>query len=208
MGSRMKIVLILLVIGITGTIFVFHKRSEASRPVENFLHSEVETDGFENLTDMTETKEKSEADEKKEAKIFVHVCGAVKKEGVYELKEGSRVIDALTMAGGLKKDADKRLINQAELLTDGIQIYVPSKNETKEEGKESGGDLRGIKKININTATKEELMSLPGIGESRAVSIIKYREENGRFKESEEIKMINGIKDSLFLKIQDQIIAK
>ena len=131
--------------------------------------------------------------------IFVYVCGSVKEPGVYELPVGSRVYEAIEASGGLKEDAVVSAINQAEILEDEMTLYVPSMIEEVEmETKQDG-------KVNINKASKEELMTLPGIGEAKAESIIKYREEHGKFKSIEEIKEISGIKDGLYEKIKDFI---
>lgn len=131
--------------------------------------------------------------------IFVYVCGAVNCEGVYELPSGSRVYQAIEVAGGLREDADKNSVNQAEVLEDEERIYVPTIGEEVSLVAEEEG------KVNINKASKEELMTLPGVGESRAESIIKYREEQGAFQNIEDIMQVSGIKEGLFEKIKDLI---
>lgn len=131
--------------------------------------------------------------------IFVYVCGAVNREGVYELPDGSRVYEAIAMAGGFREDADARNVNQAEVLEDEERIYVPF------VGEEIPIDDEKDARININKASKEELMTLPGVGESRAESIIKYREQQGAFQSVEEIMQVSGIKEGLFEKIKDLI---
>lgn len=146
--------------------------------------------------------------------FVVFVTGRVKNPGVYELKEGSRVIDAIAMAGGYEDDAYDAILNLASLLQDEDMIYVPSFSEIEENdgsnvkvtsvsNKSSTADL-----VNINKASKEELMTLPGIGESKAEKIINYRAENGPFSSPEGIMQISGIKDGLFNKIKDRICAK
>lgn len=131
--------------------------------------------------------------------IFVYVCGAVNREGVYELPSGSRVYEAIAMAGDFCEDADVRNVNQAEVLEDEQRIYVPV------VGEEIPSDSEKDARININKASKEELMTLPGVGESRADSIIKYREQQGAFQSIEEIMQVSGIKEGLFEKIKDLI---
>lgn len=131
--------------------------------------------------------------------LYVYVCGAVNQEGVYELSRGSRVYEAVEMAGGFREDADTRNVNQAQLLEDEERIYVPVIGEDVEMYSEEDG------KININRASKEELMTLPGVGESRAESIIKCREEQGAFQSIEDIMQVSGIKEGLFEKIKDLI---
>ncbi|WP_455714434.1 helix-hairpin-helix domain-containing protein [Anaerosporobacter sp.] len=147
-----------------------------------------------------------------EESIAVHVCGQVKNPGVYALTKGARVSDAIEAAGGLTKEAAGDFINQAQKLEDEQQVYVPNQEEVKEspeviqqengynEGHSLNKDL-----ININQATREELMTLPGIGEAKADMIISYREEHGRFATIEEIKNISGIKDGVYSKICDLI---
>lgn len=131
--------------------------------------------------------------------IYVYVCGAVCREGVYKLPAGSRIYEAVEMAGGFREDAATAEVNQAEVLQDEARLYVPTISETISEEAEDDG------KINLNKATKEELMTLPGVGASRADSIIQYRNENGGFKSIEEIMQISGIKEGLFEKIKDLI---
>lgn len=130
---------------------------------------------------------------------FVYVCGAVKREGVYELPVGSRVYQAIEAAGGFLEDANVRNVNQAEILEDEARVYVPVIGEEVQTDSDDEG------KININKASKEELMTLPGVGESRAESIIKYREEQGAFRKVEDIMQVSGIKEGLFEKIKDYI---
>lgn len=130
--------------------------------------------------------------------VVVHVCGAVKCPGVYELAYGSRIYEAIECAGGFRKKADVTGLNQAQLLVDEMQIYVPVKGEQSLEGKTSD-------KVNINTASKEELMTLTGVGEAKANAIILYREKNGRFEKIEDIMKISGIKEGMFAKIEDSI---
>ena len=134
-----------------------------------------------------------------EGEIFVYVCGAVACEGVYQLPAGSRIYEAIEMAGGFREDAATTQVNQAEVLQDEAKVYVPTIAEIISSEAEGDG------KVNLNKATKEELMSLPGVGESRADSIIQYRNENGGFKSIEEIMQISGIKEGLFEKIKDFI---
>lgn len=139
--------------------------------------------------------------------IFVYVCGEVNSPGVYELEEGSRVYEAIEAAGGVLEGADLDSVNQAELLTDGQQIKIYSKEEMSQGTSlySESGTAASSGKVNINTADKTLLMTLPGIGESRAGDIIKYRDEHGLFSSIEDIKNISGIKDKMFEKIKDYI---
>ena len=136
--------------------------------------------------------------------IFVHVCGAVKRPGVYELNPDARVCDAIKAAKGLKKRAADTDVNQAQKVSDGEQIYIPyrSRNATEvSDGATNATDGR----INLNSATLEELTTLPGIGDAKAASILAYREEHGSFASIEEIKNISGIKDGVYTKIEAYI---
>ncbi len=131
--------------------------------------------------------------------IYVYVCGAVMNEGVYELPEGSRGYEAIQMAGGFTDVAVTTAVNQAAVLQDEMTLYVPNYSEFVEEQSADDG------KVNLNLASKEELMTLPGVGESKASSIISYRENNNGFKSIEEIMEIDGIKEGLFEKVKNYI---
>lgn len=136
--------------------------------------------------------------------LFIHVCGAVKYPGVYELKEGQRVFEAVEAAGGFTEDADESWLNLAELVRDGMKVEVPTCQQA--EVWQVSGQASGVKaKVNLNLATKEQLMTLRGIGESRAEDIIRYRTEHGKFEKIEDIMQISGIKESAFEKIKEDI---
>ena len=208
-NKKQKILLIIIISIITLGIIYY---SQIVKTTEEF---DIEEQNLEIVENKTE--EKTE-DIDQVAKIIVHVSGAVKQEGIVELEENSRVADAIELAGGVREDAYMKDVNLAELLEDGMKIYIPSKEEVENQ-KESGNyvgntntsnknttdknDLNS--KVNINTATKEELDTLPGIGESTANKIINYREENGKFKSIEEIKEVSGMGDSKFEQIKDLI---
>lgn len=186
-------------------------------------------DSIEEVSDaLADNTEKTENIETNDSQSFVvYVSGYVNNPGVYELSAGSRVIDAIDAAGGYSKKAYDNYLNLASLIADGQMIYVPSEEEIEsgsfERGVASGADGSGAggvtggngggnssgsgALVNINQASKEELMTLPGIGESKADKIIAYREENGRFSTPEGIMEISGIKDGLYNKIKDKICA-
>lgn len=142
----------------------------------------------------------TEEESEKEAYICVYVCGQIQTPGVYSIPEGSRVCDLFEVAGGFTKDAAADYWNQARLLKDGEMIYVPSKEEVKDRTFEGQS-----KKVNINTASKEELLTIPGVGEAKAEAILAYREENGPFSSIEELKKVDGIKDGVFSKMKEHI---
>lgn len=133
------------------------------------------------------------------AKIYVHVCGAVKNPGVYEFVSGSRIYEAIEEAGGFTEEAATSQVNQAQVLEDEMRLYIPSIDELTSQSTEENG------KVNLNTASEEQLMTLPGIGEAKAKSIVTYREKHGGFKKIEDIMEISGIKEALFQKIEDLI---
>lgn len=144
-----------------------------------------------------------------EGKIWVYVCGQVASPGVYELPEESRIYEAVKSAGGILEQGAAESVNLAEKASDGQRIYIPSKEEaaampaeTPDEGS-SGG--MNDERVNLNTADKEELMTLTGIGETRAEAILTYREENGSFHSPEDIMNVQGIKEGIYEKIKEQI---
>lgn len=160
--------------------------------------------------------------------VIVDIKGEVTTPGVYELIKGSRVIDVINEAQGLTGNANTRYINLSKILEDGDAIVIYSNDEIENASKEEKIEVttpcvcedvnsacienntnkennQTSGKININTATQEELTSLSGIGESKAKSIIKYREENGNFKSIEDIMKVSGISENLFAKIKENI---
>ena len=145
--------------------------------------------------------------------IMVHISGQVYKPGIVVLESGKRLIDATELAGGLKIDADLDRINLAKKLSDEEKIYIPKIGEETDQEVETipmesnGSDGNGLGKININTCSKEELISLPGIGEVIAGRIIEYR-TNNPFKTIDDIKSVSGIGDKKFEGIQELIIVK
>lgn len=147
-----------------------------------------------------------------ESLCYVYICGAVVSPGVYALKNESRIYEVIAKAGGLREDAGASSINQAEVISDGQMITVPTVEEAKElentalaDDKAEIGNTGGIGKVNLNTAGMEQLMTIPGVGESKAKSIISYREEKGRFDKIEDIMNITGIKEGMFSKMKDDI---
>jgi len=136
--------------------------------------------------------------------IVIYVCGAVAKEGIYTLPYGSRAADALEAAGGYGDDAVKGAVNLARILEDGEQLRFPAAGEEAagSEGQPESG------RVNINTADSTVLMTLPGIGESRAGDIVSYREKNGPFKKPEDIMKVPGIKEAVWQKIKDRIAVR
>lgn len=137
--------------------------------------------------------------------IYVHICGAVINPGVYQVPAGTRVYQALELAGGSSDDAYLSGINLADKLADGQKVYIPAEGENAEGILSTdSGDVQSVM-ININTASEAELMTLPGIGQSRAKDIINYRVKNGLFESIDDIMKVSGIKEAAFEKIKDLI---
>ncbi|MEZ3467202.1 MAG: helix-hairpin-helix domain-containing protein [Schaedlerella sp.] len=158
--------------------------------------------------------------------IFVYVCGAVNTPGVYELEAGARLYEAIARAGGVREDGAEESINQAQAVSDGERLYIPTDEEVRQgldayllsgsaggdaaagsqsavPGGPSGSSAGG--KVNINTASREELKTLNGIGDTRAGSIVVYRESNGSFGSIEDLMKVEGIKEGVFNKLKDDI---
>lgn len=142
-------------------------------------------------------------------KVTIDVGGEVINPGVYELKNGDRINEALVAAGGLSARADRdwveKNLNKAEKLVDGQKIYIPKVGEEVKLENILGSSTTEIKIVRINTATIEQLDTLTGVGPSIAQRIIDYRTKNGGFKNVEELKLVSGIGDKLFEKIKDEI---
>lgn len=140
--------------------------------------------------------------------ISVYICGEINKPGVYSLSEGDRLIKLIEMAGGFKQNADMQAINLSEKLEDEDFIKIPSAvidtNGMITNSPDSFSVQAGSK-ININTATKEQLENLPRIGEALAQRIIDYRESKGRFKDISELNNVSGIGDKIFEGLKDKI---
>ncbi len=137
--------------------------------------------------------------------VVVYICGAVVSPGVYELPPGSRIVDAVDLAGGLCENAEENYVNLAEIPADGQKIFIPTFEEAQDLKQLSQENSASHGKVNINTADKALLCSLPGIGDTRAADIIAYRQKHGGFKAIEDIMQVSGIKEGSFQKIKDLI---
>ena len=155
---------------------------------------------------ISEDGEGEQTNDQQKASIFIHVGGSVAKPGLYELKEGSRVKDAIDAAGGLNEEANIDSINLAEIVSDGQQIIVSSA-QASAEGSTSTGTTQGSAtgKVNINSATAAELKTLDGVGDATAQKIIDYRQNQGRFSKPEDLKKVSGIGDKKYEAIKDKI---
>lgn len=149
-----------------------------------------------------------------EKTIVVEIKGEIKKPDVYILNENAIVKELIEAAGGLTENAELRNINRAKKLQNHELIYIANKNDANKETSNVSSEvnssnnkvqLENGKKININTGTLEELKTLNGIGDSKAKSIIEYREQNGGYKSIEDIKNVTGIGEKMFERIKEQI---
>lgn len=161
----------------------------------------------EDAVDSQPEAEVKEDDSKEQ--IYVYICGQVKHPGVYQIAADARVFEVIALAGGLSSEADPAGVNQAQALIDGQMIYIPAVGEMA-AGSGNGTSLTGAAdqdsdKVNINTADLETLMSLPGIGQGKAQSILDYRQEHGSFQSIEEIMNVDGIKEGTYTKFKDKI---
>lgn len=138
-----------------------------------------------------------------EQTAYVHICGEVVIPGVYEVSADSRVCDVLLLAGGFTGNAAQSAVNLAEHVSDGMMVVVPSNEEFQESSIKQ--EIKDAGLIDINTASKEELCTLPGIGETRAEAIITYRQKNGSFTKVEDIMLVSGIKTGMYEDLKDKI---
>lgn len=185
---------IVVVIGAIKLIDIYYQNNNEEITIQNVLTTEDEPEKIENET------------------IKVYVTGEVKNQGVIELEQGSRIVDAIEKAGGQTEEANLKNVNLAYELEDGQKIYIPNKseentNEITDDGV-TGIDSKENDTININKADEKKLQELNGIGESLASSIIKYREDNGKFKNIEDLKNVPGIGESKFSNIKEKIKVK
>ena len=184
---------LLLLVGVGG---LFSKKEEAVEDVT--------------VVETTALAEKTEVSTTQEAVIFVDIKGAVKNPGVYQMKAGDRVKDALDAAGGLTGEADSQKVNLAQRVEDQMVIVVPKVGEEVTEMPAGATSKKASKegKVNINTATVEELKTLKGVGEKKAEAIIDYRKKNGSFKTKEDLMKVRGIGKKLFESFQERIVTQ
>lgn len=215
--KKQKIILSIISISILIIIFIYIYKNlyiyESSNEI--LINNDINEVNYEeesNNINISNTKEK----------VIVHVIGEVNNPGVVTLNEGARIIDAINSAGGKTEEADLSKINLAYIIEDGMQIYIPRINENlnqvqiiSEDATKSISDNSYIKtddnndknnsKVNINTASKEKLETLPGIGDTTAQKIIEYREQNGKFKKIEDIQNVSGIGEAKYNSLKDKI---
>ncbi len=203
-------VALLLIVTIGGSLLLY--RAAQPKPVvvakagDNSGHS-----GKVNGKDEPSSPKQSKDQEVR--MLFVHVAGAVARPGVCQVREGSRVIDALDAAGGTLKVSDANALNLAAKVCDGQKVYVPKKGEApppqieEASGMDSGVAGGSGAKVNLNTASMEQLDALPGVGPSTAKRIIDYRNTSGRFKRVDNLKDVDGIGAKKFDQLKDLVCA-
>lgn len=217
------------------------EESEAAQSVQKQDESvepviQAEAAGQQSGTEQNLSAQETSAGNGEQQTIYVHVCGAVESPDVYELPVDSRVYEAVLAAGGFTEDADSNYVNQAQRLSDGVKLVIPTKEQTEAFAEGNGEEMTvgivreaegfsdaGISgtvqdgtaeqalsdgKVNINTASETELCNIPGIGAVRAAAIVAYRQEKGGFAAIEDIMNVSGIKEGTYEKIKDHIKIK
>jgi len=216
-------ILILSIIFLVAGYIINHNKEEEYKEVfvneRQYLQGENLKGSGENENNEnkeSENKESKNQENVDNGKIVVDIKGAVKNPKEYELKEGSRIRDLIEIAGGLTAEADEEKIYFSKILEDEqcIKIYkigeevLDSEIETQGQQEKDTGTVDSKGMININKATVEELMTIPGIGQTKAQSIVDYRNENGKFKSVDELTNITGIGAKTLEKLRDKVDIK
>ena len=210
--KQKKMFIIIVVIVAIMVMFFIYKRAGSKEFIEK--GEEILID--QNTENMNQVNTVNEEDT--DEIVVVHITGAVKSPGVVKLKQGSRIEDAIDMAGGLTENADISNVNLAYVLDDGVKILIPEKGSNQEANDTVNGDVgenviiesnskheTKTSLVNINKASQSELESLSGVGPSLASKIIEYRNSNGKFSNIEDIKKVSGIGDTKYEAIKDFI---
>lgn len=141
--------------------------------------------------------------------VYVYISGEVVHPGVYQMVEDARIYEVLMEAGGYTEDADTIVCNLAEKVSDGMQIHIPNKNIVSDSNKTQIDVLEDSNgKVDLNSASQTELTEIPGIGTVKAEAIISYRDEHGRFRSTEDVMQVEGIKDGTYEKIKEYITVR
>ncbi len=194
------IVFIILIIAL-----IYTSKVNFSKENTNTINIDIEESGI--TTEETSTTEPTEniAPNKSNQKSYVYISGEVKNTGVYELTENLRVKDLIELAGGITENGSLENINLAQKLYDEDHIVILSQEEILAQGVSETSTTTSDTLININSASKEELLKIKGVGEVTADNIIEYREKNGKFESKEDLKNVTGIGDKTYEKLEDQI---
>ncbi len=213
LGHKAVVVAILVVIaaasGLAMASFGGHSSNVSFERSDEAGVSDVHGAGDASPDDVDESSAKSSS----AAEVYVDVDGAVVRPGVYRLKDGARVSQAIDAAGGLTAEADVTGLNRASKITDGQKIYVPTVGEQQAAAAVGGADSAAVASgagsssglVNINTASAAELQTLSGIGPSMAQSIIDERTQNGAFVSVDDLMRVSGIGEKKLAKIKDCI---
>ena len=202
-----------LVFGLTGSRDRTRELDDTGAIVMNREPGEKAEDENDSAPEKNTQEDRRDVENSEKSGVYVYICGEVINPGVYELSGDSRICEAVDAAGGFTENADREHVNLASKVSDGMQITIYNREEAASlpaDNASVGGNAgksgtSGSGLVNLNTATKEELMTLKGIGESKAEDIIRYREKSGGFKKIEDIMKISGIKEAGFQKIKDNI---
>lgn len=212
--TRYKFYLVACAFLVSGLVYYFYLYQPETTKEQGITGIEASSPSMvQNETNQDKSQNEPAKQEKKDVDIIVDVKGAIKQPGVYHSNQNERVIDVIGRAGGLTDNADQTQVNFAAHVQDEMVIYIPAKGEVAAgspgNSSVSIGTTNGAGaqdgKININKADENELQNLPGIGPSKAASIIQYRQENGLFQNIEDLKKISGIGDKTFEKLKDSI---
>lgn len=219
--EKIILVIFLIFILLAGTGIYFWQFINNKEMVEEINSEKIRA--FNSQTDFKEKTHSSSKIKNKEKKqeLVIHIDGEVENPGVYKLKENSRVIDALKLAGGETEIADLTKINLAKELKDGIKILIPKITRDQFNSKDEDGKVENKKnnfgfytekseagKININTCNKNDLINLSGIGEVKAQNIINYRKEQGKFEDLQQLTEINGIGEKTLENIKNELYLR
>lgn len=232
MKRKLMAAAVLLFLGMAGTgcgndKTAYFEMSEAAdaAETERALEHEDEAPAGQDLGNTGNDSKVLENQSTEQDIYYVYVCGAVKEPGVYGLEPGARIYEAVEAAGGLTEEAEFSSVNQAEKVSDGQMVKILTKEEAEALGETpasvetvtSGDEATAVSgnavaeqdgRIDINLASAEELMTLPGIGRAKADSIISYRDSSGGFSSIEEIMQVEGIKEGVFNRVKDSIKVK
>lgn len=196
---------------------IFTVTNHKSREESGLILSSISSSPSSSEKKSTRQQESSDG-----SKIVVDVKGNVKNPGIYTMKTGMRVSQAIDLASGFLSSADQKQINLAQKVTDEMVVYVPAKGEVKSSPVSTGTQSSSMTEsgsatstndksgsngatVNLNTATKEQLQELTGIGPKKAEQILQYREEHQSFKTTDEIKEVGGIGDKTFESLKDSL---
>lgn len=198
-----KIIVICTGLGLLVGGFFLLKPAPHTPVKETNLQAEVTAVSKDSSTEKEVKEEPLEQD-----LITVDVKGAVKSPGIYDLPVGSRVNDAVQKAGGLTEQADSKVLNLAQKVSDEALVYVPTKGEelaSQQAGSGTTSSTSKEKKVNLNKVSLEELKQVKGLGGKRAQDIIDHREANGKFKSVDELKKVSGIGAKTIEKLKDYV---